>query len=155
MIRERSSVRAAATVPRSAKRGSIIALACLSLVALAATAISSAADHSKTYPEKGKVVAANMTERTTYVPVSPPDSKGRSGGGEAFVGKTWVYRVETDDRSCEFEGGKKQSLRTGDDVEFRIEKDSVHVRAGAKDVKYRLVSNIAKPVASAVATEAN
>lgn len=144
MIRARP-VRRAATRLRRVKDLSIV-IASLSLIALASPVISSAADNTRTYPEKGRVIDATVSEHTEYVPVSPPDSKGRSGGGEALITKTWVYRVETDDGTYEFEGGKRQNLKTGDDVEFRVEKDSVHVRAGAKDVKYRLVSTTPRSV---------
>src|SRR5579863_5499686 len=95
-----------------------------------ATQITSQATNRapKSYPEKGKVVAAAMSEHTDYVPVSPVDSKGRTSGGEAFVRRNWVYRVETDGESYEIEGGKKQSLAAGDTVEFRVVKDSSYVR---------------------------
>jgi hypothetical protein len=117
-----------------------VVVASLLLASLGSPAIFLAADDSNRYPEKGKVVAAGVSERTEYVPVSPPDSKGRSSGGEAFVSRNWLYRVETGDDVYEFEGGKKQSLKTGDAIEFRVEKNSVHLRAGAKEVKYRLLS---------------
>jgi len=86
----------------------------LLLVFLAAEVTASATDKAPpSYPEKGKVVAATVSEHTDYVPVSPPDSKGRSSGGQAFVHRNWVYRVETDVEVYEFKGGKKQSMAIG------------------------------------------
>lgn len=127
------------------RRASTVAVA-LSLLFLAAQRTVSATDKApKGYPEKGKVVAASMSEHTNYVPVSPADSKGRTSGGEAFVHRNWVYRVETDDGSYEFEGGKKQSMTAGDAVEFRIVKDNGYVRAGHKEMKYRILSSSSKP----------
>ena len=99
----------------------------------------------KSYPEKGKVVAASMSEHTDYVPVTPPDSKGRTSGGEAFVHRNWVYRVETDDGIYELRGGKKQSMAVGDGVEFRVVKDTGYVLADDKETKYRILSSSAKP----------
>lgn len=99
----------------------------------------------KSYPEKGKVVAVSISEHTDYVPVSPADSKGRTSGGEAFVHRNWVYRVETDDGSYELEGGKRQSMKVGDAVEFRVVKDASYVRAGDKETRYRMLSSSPKP----------
>lgn len=99
----------------------------------------------KSYPEKGKVVAASVSEHTDYVPVTPADSKGRTSGGEAFVHRNWVYRVETDDGIYELRGGKKQSMAVGDGVEFRVVKDTGYVLAGDKEMKYRILSTAPKP----------
>ncbi len=99
----------------------------------------------KSYPEKGKVVAASMSEHTDYVPATPADSKGRTSGGEAFVHRNWVYRVETDDGIYELRGGKKQSMAVGDGVEFRVVKDTGYVLAGHKETKYRILSTAPKP----------
>ena len=96
------------------------------------------------YPNKGRVVAVRVDEHTDYAPIFPTDSKGRTHGGEAFTHRKQVYRVETDDRIYEFAGGKDPLLAVGDAVEFRIEKETVHVRAGEKDKKYRIVSTTSK-----------
>jgi hypothetical protein len=96
------------------------------------------------YPDKGKVVAVRVDEHTDYAPIFPTDSKGRTHGGEAFTHRKQVYRVETDDRIYEFAGGKDPLLAVGDAVEFRIEKETAHVRAGEKDKKYRIVSTTSK-----------
>jgi hypothetical protein len=93
------------------------------------------------YPEKGKVVAVRITEHTEYAPVSPADSKGRTQGGQAYVYRNWVYRVQTDDGFYELEGGKKRSMAVGDVVEFRIEKGTGRVRTGNKEKKYLIISN--------------
>ncbi len=121
-------------------QGIVAGLLLVCLVSL----MSPLAASGDTYPEKGKVVAVSISAHTDYVPISPPDSKGRSGGGEAFVSKHWMYRVETGNRIYVFEGGKKQEMNAGDDVEFRIDKSTVHVRAGTKDVKCRLASDTLK-----------
>lgn len=99
----------------------------------------------KSYPEKGKVVAASVSEHTDYVPVTPPDSKGRTTGGQAFVHRNWVYRVETDDGIYELKGGKKQDMAVGDGVEFRVVKDTGYVLANDKETKYRILSTAPKP----------
>lgn len=91
------------------------------------------------YPEKGKVVAVRVDEHTDYVPISPPDSKGRTHGGEAFVHRKQVYRVETGDGIYELEGGKDRTMNVGDAVEFRIDRGTAHVRAGEKEKKYRVI----------------
>jgi hypothetical protein len=90
------------------------------------------------YPEKGKVIAVRVSETTEYVPISPPDSKGRTHGGEAFVHRKQVYRVETDDEIYELEGGKNPTMGIGDDVEFRVENKTLRVKVGDKERKYRL-----------------
>lgn len=97
------------------------------------------------YVEKGKVVAVRVDEHTDYVPVSPTDSKGRTHGGEAFVHRKQVYRVETDDGIYELGGGKDPTMAVGDAVEFCIEKGTAHVRAGVKEKKYRIISTTPKP----------
>lgn len=99
----------------------------------------------KSYPEKGNVVAANVSEHTDYVPVTPPDSKGRTSGGEAFVHRNWVYRVETEDEIYELRGGKKLDMAVGDGVEFRVVKDTGYVLANDKETKYRILSTAPKP----------
>jgi hypothetical protein len=99
---------------------------------------------STSYPERGKVVAVRVSESTDYVPISPPDSKGRTHGGEAFVHRKQVYRVETDDEIYELEGGKNPNMAVGDAVEFRVEKGTARVRAGDKERKYRLKARLAK-----------
>jgi hypothetical protein len=97
------------------------------------------------YPEKGTVVAVRVDEHTDYVPVLPPDSKGRTHGGEPFVHRRQVYCVETDDGIYELEGGKDPIMAVGDAVEFRIAKRSAHVLAGKKEKKYRVISATPKP----------
>jgi len=96
------------------------------------------------YPEKGTVVAVHVSETTDYVPVSPPDSKGRTHGGEAFVHRKQVYRVETDSEIYELEGGKNPSMAVGDAVEFRVDKGTARVRDGDKEKKYRLTVRLSK-----------
>jgi hypothetical protein len=138
--------------PDRAKRGIEMLRASAVIVALlllffAAEVTASATDKARpSYPEKGKVVSATVSEHTDYVPVSPPDSKGRSSGGQAFVHRNWVYRVETDAEVYEFQGGKKQSMAVGDTVEFRVVRDTGYVLADDKEVKYRVLSNSPKPV---------
>jgi len=95
--------------------------------------------------EKGKVVAAALSERADYVPITPPDSKGRTQGGQALVHRNWVYRVETEDAVYELRGGKKQSMAAGDAVEFRVEKETARVQTGTKEQKYRITSTETKP----------
>jgi hypothetical protein len=96
------------------------------------------------YPEKGKVVAVLTDEHTDYVPITPPDSKGRTSGGEAFVHRRQVYRVETDREVYELEGGKKPTLAVGDAVELRIDKSTAKVRTDGPAKKYRVLSAIAR-----------
>jgi hypothetical protein len=106
------------------------------------------------YAEKGKVVAVRVDEHTDYVPISPPDSKGRTRGGEAFVHRKQVYRVETDDGVYELEGGKNPTMNVGDAVEFRIDGGTAHVRVGErvgervseKEKKYRILMTTSKPL---------
>jgi hypothetical protein len=127
------------------QRTRAVAIALL-LLFLAALVTAPATDKAPPrYPEKGKVVEATVSEHTDYVPVSPPDSKGRSSGGQAFVHRNWVYRVETDGEVYEFKGGKKQSMAVGDTVEFRVVKDTGYVLADDKEIKYRILSNSPKP----------
>jgi hypothetical protein len=121
-------------------------LVALLLLFFAAEVTASATDKARpSYPEKGKVVSATVSEHTDYVPVSPPDSKGRSSGGQAFVHRNWVYRVETDVNVYEFKGGKTQSMAVGDTVEFRVVKDTGYILADDKEIKYRILSNSPKP----------
>jgi len=119
----------------------------LLLFFLGAQVTASATDKAtSSYPEKGKVVAATVSEHTDYVPVSPPDSKGRSTGGQAFVHRNWVYRVETDAEFYEFfKGEKKQRMAVGDNVEFRVAKDTGYVLVDDKEIKYRILSKSPKP----------
>jgi len=116
----------------------------LFLLIVSANALVSDDRAANNYPEKGKVVAANLTEHTDYVPMTPPDSKGRTSGGQAFVHRSWTYRIETDDRIYEFAGGKKQSMSVGDSVDFRVVKDKAHVRGDGKETKYHIASVSAK-----------
>jgi hypothetical protein len=99
--------------------------------------------------ERGKVVAVRIDEHTDYVPISPPDSKGRTHGGEAFVHRKQVYRVETDEKIYELEGGKDPTMSVGDALELRIDGGTAHVRigerAGAKEKKYRIITTASKP----------
>lgn len=92
------------------------------------------------------MVAAAVAEHTDYVPITPADSKGRAQGGQAFVHRNWVYRVETEDAVYELRGGKKQSMAVGDAVEFRVEKETARVQTGTKKHKYRIASTSPKPV---------
>jgi hypothetical protein len=73
---------------------------------MAAQAAAIAKGGAPSYTEKGKVVAVRVDEHTDYVPVSPPDSKGRTHGGEAFVHRKQVCRVETDENIYELGEGK-------------------------------------------------
>jgi hypothetical protein len=100
------------------------------------------------YPEKGTVVAVRVYETTEYVPITPPDSKGRTHGGEAFVHRNQVYRVETDDGFYELEGGKNPTMAVGDAVEFRVDKGTARVRVGNKEKKYRLKAKLSKSAPS-------
>ncbi len=104
---------------------------------------------SPNYPEKGKVVAVRVDEHTDYVPVSPPDSKGRTHGGQAFVYRKQVYRVETYNGVYELQGGKNPTMAVGDAVEFAIVKGTARLRvgdeAGEKEKKYRIISTAPKP----------
>jgi len=127
------------------RRTSAVVVALVLLFVAIPIAAPAADKTPRSFPEKGKVVAASMSAHTDYVPVSPADSKGRTSGGEAFVHQNWVYRVETDGGSYEFEGGKKRSMAVGDTLEFRVVKDTIYVRAGDKEVKYRIFSNSPKP----------
>ena len=95
--------------------------------------------------EKGKVVAVRVDEHTDYVPISPTDSKGRTHGGEAFVHRNQVYRVETDGTNYELEGGKDPTMNVGDELEFRIERGTAYVRVGKKEKKYRVTLTAPKP----------
>jgi hypothetical protein len=115
------------------------------LLLVAVQVATLAADNTpKSYPEKGRVVAGNISEHTDYAPIMPTDSKGRTHGGEAFVHRNWVYRVETDDGVYELAGGKNQTLNTADAIEFRISKGTARVRDGDKEKKYRIISQPAK-----------
>jgi hypothetical protein len=105
---------------------------------------AAASGKATSYPEKGKVVAVRLDEKTDYVPITPPDSKGRTSGGEAFVHRRQIYRVETDSEVYEFEGGKKPTLAVGDAVEFRIDKSSARVRTDGPAKKYRVLSATAR-----------
>jgi len=127
------------------RRLSVAVIALLLPFFVASAAVPASDKAPKSYPERGKVVAASISEHTDYVPISPPDSKGRTSGGQAFVHRNWVYRVETDDGFYEFKGGKKQSMATGDAVEFRRVKDTVYVLADDKETKYQILSTTPKP----------
>jgi hypothetical protein len=126
-------------------RARAVAIALFFLFLAARITAPATAHAPNSYPEKGKVVAASISEHTDYVPVSPPDSKGRTSGGQAFIHRNWVYRVETDVEFYEFKGGKKQSMAVGDVVEFRVVKDTGYVLANDKETKYRVLSNSPKP----------
>jgi len=93
-----------------------------------------------TYPEKGQVVAVRVDETIEYAPITPPDSKGRTHGGEAFVHRKQIYRVQTDKEVYELEGGRKTDLTVGDTVEFRVHKNRAEVRADGSARKYRIIS---------------
>jgi len=94
-----------------------------------------------TFPLKGTVVALHVDETTEYAPITPPDSKGRTHGGEAFVHRKRIYRVETDNEVYELEGGRKTDLAVGDIVEFRVHKNSAEVRLDGLARKFRIISH--------------
>jgi hypothetical protein len=95
------------------------------------------------YPERGTVVSVQVKETVDYAPIMPVDSKGRAHGGEAFTHHKQVYHVETNDGPFDLQGGKHADFAVNDAVEFRVEKDTAHVRAGAKEKKYRILSTSA------------
>jgi hypothetical protein len=94
-----------------------------------------------TYPEKGKVVAVHVDETIEYAPIMPTDSKGRTHGGEAFVHRKQIYRVQTGNDVYELEGGRKTDLTVGDTVEFRVHKNSAKVRVDGSTRTYRIISH--------------
>ena len=84
------------------------------------------------------MVAVSVVETTEYVPISPADSKGRTHGGEVFVHRKQVYRVQTGDGVYELEGGKQPALAVGENVEFRVDARTARVLGDDKEKKYRL-----------------
>lgn len=92
------------------------------------------------YLREGKVLSVRVDEHTDCVPISPPDSKGRTHGGQSFVSRKQVYRVDTGDEIYELEGGKNPTMAVGDVAEFRIVKGNALVRTGKKEKKYRVIS---------------
>ena len=92
------------------------------------------------YPEKGKVVSVRVHETIEYAPITPPDSKGRTHGGEAFVHRNQIYRVQTPNEVYELEGGRRADLIVGDTVEFRVRKNTAEIRLDGSTKKYRIVS---------------
>lgn len=132
----------------SAKAVLLFFLLCILFFFMLGTAYSAAITKGSAprYAEKGKVVAVRVDEHTEYVPISPPDSKGRTHGGEAFVHRKQIYRVETDENVYELEGGKDPTMNLGDAVEFRIDRETARVRIGGKEKKYRIIMTTSKPM---------
>ena len=94
-----------------------------------------------TNPEKGKVMAVHVDEIIEYAPIMHPDSKGRTHGGEAFVHRKQIYRLQTANEVYELEGGRKTDLTVGDTVELRVHKNSAEVRVDGSARKYRIISH--------------
>jgi hypothetical protein len=118
-------------------RSGVAAALCLMFVACPSR--SAAEPNDATYPEKGKVIVVRVDETIEYAPIMPPDSKGRTHGGEAFVHRKQMYRVQTNNEVYELEGGRKADLTVGDSVEFRVHKNSAEVRVDGSTRKYRII----------------
>lgn len=98
----------------------------------------------KTYPEHGTVVAMRVGEQSRTLPVYT-DPYGKTHGGMSVNRRRHIYRIETDTRFYELEGGRKPTLELNQSIEFRIEKESAYVQQGKKEEKYRIVGVEQKP----------
>jgi len=92
----------------------------------------------KSYPEKGTVIAIHVNAQSHTAPVYT-DPQGQTRGGGSSVHRLQVFRVETETKFYELEGGRKPDMGLGDTIQFRIEKQSAYVQRGDKEKKYRLV----------------
>jgi hypothetical protein len=129
---------ARARMLRELRRSGVAAVLCLLFGVCPTRAAATPNDAS--YREKGTVIAVRVDETIEYAPTMPPDSKGRTHGGEAFVHRKQIYRVQTDDQVYDLEGGRKIDLTVGDSVEFRIHKNTAEVRVEGLVRKYRIIS---------------
>jgi hypothetical protein len=86
----------------------------------------------KSYPQTGTVVATRLSERRVPTYGEP---YGKTGVGNISI-PLHIYRVQTEGRFYELEGGRKPTLSVGDSVHFRIEKDAAYVQRGDKEDKY-------------------
>jgi hypothetical protein len=114
------------------------------LFALAPLTLSAADKPPAVYPEHGKVMAVRTltTEETERVRT---DSQGSTHGGGSYDVKSYVYRVETEDRFYELTAGRPGSLQVGDQVNFRIVKKRAYVRVGQKEKWYAITAIELKP----------
>jgi hypothetical protein len=92
----------------------------------------------KIYPEKGTVVAIHLSEHPYTIP-SYTDGDGKTRSGVSITYKTPIFRVETETKFYELEGGKKDSFNLGDAIQFRIEKNSAYVQRGSKEQKLQII----------------
>jgi hypothetical protein len=92
----------------------------------------------KTYPLHGTVIAMR-TERTPINSGVYTDAYGKTRGGGSVVQSDRVYRVRTVNMDYDIQAGRGPALTIGRQLDFRIEKNSVFVREGTKERKFRLV----------------
>ena len=81
----------------------------------------------KTYPEKGTVLSMRIAEKTI------------TGHGSSVTMKSPVYRVETETKFYELEASRKERLKVGETLEFRVQADWAYVQRGNSEEKYRIV----------------
>jgi len=102
------------------------------------------AEEKKDYPESGKIIGTRLTEHPRTTPVYT-DPYGKTWGGVHIRGESRVYKVETDTRIYEIEGGSKSVFELDEVVRFRIEKDKAYVLRRDKEQKFRIVSVEQRP----------
>jgi hypothetical protein len=67
------------------------------------------------------------------------DPYGKTQGGQSVAVRFNIYKVRTSGMDYEIEAGRGPALTIGRQLDFRIEKNSVFVREGTKERKFRVV----------------
>ncbi len=89
-----------------------------------ASAQTQDASQGKSLTARGKTVAA-------YLVTVPFGNDGTQ--------RKWVYRVDCGDLYYELEGGYGLSMTVGQEISFRIEKETAYVSDGKKETRYLVV----------------
>jgi hypothetical protein len=91
------------------------------------------------YPEHGKILAVR-TRTTTETRRIRTDTQGRTHGGGSYDVDSFVFSVETLDRTYDLTSDDRGNLQVGDQIDFRILKNAAYVRFGKKERKYEITS---------------
>jgi hypothetical protein len=88
------------------------------------------------YPLHGTVMAMRTDRVTVGAPVYT-GADGKTHGGGVHSRRIPVFKIQTEEMNYEVEGGK--DLTVGEELSFRLEKNTVYIQRGDKEKKVKLV----------------